>query len=101
MALCSDPGVAPTMVHFCGEGLNMSGYLDFWSLVIIVITFFLFLIALFLKGLTHDLLLEAGVFLVSCKLILMAYKNSVTVRKFKTDLDEIKTLIKSIRAGQT
>ena len=32
---------------------------------------------LFLKGFTHDLLLEAGVFLVSVKLILMSYRSSL------------------------
>ena len=44
---------------------NGSKLLDFWSLVVIVLTLPLFLLALFLKGFTHELLLEAGVFLVS------------------------------------
>ena len=79
----------------------MSDYLDFWSLLIIVITFLLFLTALFLKGFTHDLLLEAGVFLVSFKLIIMAYKNSVNVKHFKTDLDEIRRLLLAMRDDQS
>ena len=79
----------------------MSDYLDFWSLLIIVITFLLFLTALFLKGFTHDLLLEAGVFLVSFKLIIMAYKNSVNVKHFKTDLDEIRRLLLDMRDDQS
>jgi hypothetical protein len=44
------------------------------SMVVIVITFVLFAIAVFEKGLTHDLLLETGIFLVSVKLILMSAK---------------------------
>ena len=46
------------------------------SLVVIAITLVLFAWALFEKGLTHDLLLEAGVFMVSVKLIIMSYKNA-------------------------
>ena len=48
--------------------------MDIASIVVIVITFVLFAIAVFEKGLTHDLLLEAGVFLVSVKLIIMSAK---------------------------
>jgi len=54
----------------------MGKHLDMWSLLIIVTTVILFVTALFAKGCTHDLLLEAGVFLVSVKLILMAHKSS-------------------------
>ena len=35
--------------------------------------------ALFAKGLTHDLFLEGGGFLVSVKLIMMAYENAVAI----------------------
>jgi len=52
---------------------------DTGSIFVIIITFILFTVALFIKGFTHDLLLEAGVFLVSVKLILMSYKNSRTL----------------------
>ena len=45
-----------------------------------MLTLALFVVALFVKGLTHDLLLEAGVFLVSVKLVLMNYKNSLAMR---------------------
>ncbi len=47
----------------------MTRHIDSWSWVVIAITLVLFLVALFLKGLSHDLLLEAGVFLISVKLI--------------------------------
>ena len=64
-------------------------YIDSWSWVVIAITLALFLVGLFLKGLAHDLFLEAGVFLISVKLILMAYKNGVTTEALKSKLDEI------------
>ena len=68
----------------------MSEHFDIASLAVIVITFILFLVALFTKGLTHDLLLEAGVFLISVKLILMAYKNSVSTKALLKQLQEVK-----------
>ncbi len=57
----------------------MNRHIDRGSLIIALITLGLFLAALFTKGLTHDLFLEAGVFLVSVKIIVMAYKSSVAV----------------------
>jgi hypothetical protein len=52
-------------------------HLDLGSIIVILITLALFIVALFVKGFTHDLLLEAGVFLVSVKVIMMAYQNSM------------------------
>jgi hypothetical protein len=43
----------------------------------LAITLALFVVALFEKGFTHDLLLEAAVFLVSAKLVVLSYKASV------------------------
>jgi len=57
----------------------------------------LFIGALFTKGFTHDLLLEAGVFLVSVKLILMAYnskQNQVTIMR---EFEELKALMKEAK----
>lgn len=68
----------------------MSEHFDVGSLIVIAITFVLFILALFTKGFTHDLLLEAGVFLVSIKLILMTYKNSVTTKTLLKELQDIK-----------
>jgi hypothetical protein len=76
------------------EGNTMSEHFDTGSLIIIIITFVLFVAALFVKGFTHDLLLEAGVFLISIKLILMAYKNSVLSKEITKDLQDIKKTIK-------
>jgi predicted tellurium resistance membrane protein TerC len=68
---------------------------DPWALVVIVLSFGLFFLALILKGFTHDLLLEAGVFLVSVKLILMAKKNTETENRVERHLTEIKELLAS------
>lgn len=72
----------------------MGKHFDMGSMIVISVTFILFITALFTKGLTHDLLLETGVFLVSVKLILMAFKNSNNVKIFQTELQEIKELLK-------
>ncbi len=66
---------------------------DPWSIVIIVLTVGLFVLALFLKGFTHDLLLESGVFLVSAKLILMAKRNAETESRLEQHLNQIKELL--------
>jgi hypothetical protein len=71
----------------------MRKYIDLWSMIVIVITFVLFGIALFTKGFTHDVLLEGGVFLVSVKLIMMAFKNASHSRKVEIELSEIKELL--------
>ncbi|MGF1869285.1 hypothetical protein [Photobacterium indicum] len=63
------------------------------SLLVIVITFILFTLALFTTGFTHALFLEAGVFLVSVKLIMMAYHSSVRAEHMEKELKEIKTLL--------
>jgi hypothetical protein len=73
----------------------MRKYFDPTSIVVILITLVLFIAALFYKGFTHDLLLEAGVFLVSVKLILLAYKNSVFINNVNKELNQIKELIKN------
>ncbi len=69
-------------------------HFDLGSILIIITTFVLFVAALIFTGLTHDILLEAGVFLVSAKLIVMAYKASKQSGKIELELQEIKALIK-------
>lgn len=75
---------------------NIRHYFDAGSLLIIVITFALFVAALYFTGFTHDLLLEAGVFLVSVKLILMSYKNKVASDNLHKELAEIRSLIQEM-----
>jgi hypothetical protein len=76
--------------------INIRHYFDAGSLFIIVITFVLFVAALYFTGFTHDLLLEAGVFLVSVKLILMSYKNKVASDNLHKELSEIRSLIQEM-----
>ena len=71
----------------------MSKHSDIGSSIIIAITFSLFAAALLTKGFTHDLLLEAGVFLVSVKLIVMAYKNAMASQKIVKELHAIKKIL--------
>ena len=79
----------------------MRNYFDPASIVVILITLVLFITALFYKGLTHELLLEAGVFLVSVKIILMSYKNSVFINDLKKELRDIKELIKNQKVEES
>lgn len=72
-------------------------HFDIGSLLVIIITFILFTIALYFTGFTHDLLLEAGVFLVSVKLIIMAYKSSVASLRIHEELEEIKSMLHEIQ----
>ena len=71
----------------------MKKHLDLGSIVVILITLVLFIAALFYKGFTHDLLLEAGVFLVSVKVIMMAYQNGAHANEILRELREIKQTI--------
>jgi len=66
---------------------------DPWSVIVIVLTVVLFAAALFAKGFTHDLFIEAGVLLVSIKLILMAQKNARTEQDLERHLLRIEELI--------
>lgn len=63
--------------------------IDTGSLVVMALTLFFFVLALFFKGLTHDILLEAGVFLVSVKLIIVTYKLSVTTKRIEEKSDKL------------
>jgi len=74
----------------------MKQHLDKASGITVIVTLVLFVIALFAKGFTHDLLLEAGVFLVSVKLIIAGYKNEQANRQLLERIDRIDTEIKKI-----
>jgi hypothetical protein len=73
--------------------MQKSEFSDPAAMGVIVLTIGLFAAALMLKGFTHDLLLEGGVFLVSAKLILMAKKNAETELRLERQLREIKCLL--------
>lgn len=69
--------------------------------LVITMTIILFTLALFLKGFTHDLLLEAGVLLVSIKLIMMAYKNSMSHQQLIKLLGKISKELDDIRNNES
>jgi uncharacterized membrane protein len=71
----------------------MMKYFDPGIIIVILITVLLFTVALFAKGFTNALLLEAGVLLVSIKLIMMAYRNSLNYSDLKKELNEIRRLL--------
>ena len=64
--------------------------LDVGSSVVVAITFVLFALALLVKGFTHGLLLEAGIFLVSVKLIFMSYKSNAMKKSMEAKLDALR-----------
>ncbi|HEX8945624.1 MAG TPA: hypothetical protein VF785_20960 [Gemmatimonadaceae bacterium] len=69
--------------------------LDLGTRATIVLTLVLFAAALWVKGLTHDILLEAGVFLVSVKLMLMSHKNGAAMDSIRTELAALRTEIEA------
>ena len=74
----------------------MRTHLDTPTWTILVITLILFGVALFVKGFSHDLLLEGAVFLVSVKLVLITYKTSVRAEILVSRLDNLKTCLDRI-----
>ena len=71
----------------------MSKSSDPWSVVVIVLTVALFVLAIFVKGFTKGLLVECGVLLVSIKLILMAKKTAVIEENLERRLERIEKLL--------
>ena len=67
----------------------MKKHLSMTDMIVIITTAVLFILALFMKGLTKELLLEAGVLLVSIKLILMNHKSSSLNERILKKLDQI------------
>ncbi|MGZ3651197.1 MAG: hypothetical protein ACXVB9_22350 [Bdellovibrionota bacterium] len=63
--------------------------LNLASSLTLVITFVLFVAAAVLHGLSSELLLEAGVFLVSVKLVLSTQKSEIAVEEMRAQLDSI------------
>ena len=72
---------------------NFLRHLDIVSQLVILTTFVLFVLALFIKGLGHGLLLETGVFLISVKLIMMAHKNSILAKDLDDRLDRVEATL--------
>jgi len=68
--------------------------MDRASFIVAAATLALFVAALFVKGFTHDLFLEAGVFLVSVKIIVMTHRNSLANISIQNKLDAILAAMK-------
>jgi hypothetical protein len=66
----------------------------FGNYLVVILTIILFIVSVFVKGFTHELLIEAGVLLVSIKLIMMNYKISSTEQEILKQLNEIKEKLK-------
>ncbi len=81
--------------------LELRKHFDLGSLLIIVVTFILFVSAVFTQGFTHDVLLEAAIFLVSVKLIIMAYKNIDATETLHHKLDDISKKLNAIELHQS
>jgi len=77
----------------------MRRHYDIWSTIVISVTVVLFVTALLLKGFVHDMLLEAGIFLVSVKLILMAHRNHVVAERTEDRLKQIQELLQQAQRG--
>lgn len=75
--------------------------MDIGSIVVSVVTLALFVAALFTKGITHDLFLEAGIFLVSVKIILLSHGNRVNLAKIEEKIDRILAGMENSRHGET
>ena len=73
--------------------IHMPKSSDPWSIVVIILTIAIFILALFVKGFTRGLLVECGLLLVSIKLILMAKKTAVTEENLERRLDRIEKLL--------
>lgn len=72
---------------------------DPWTSVVILLTVGLFSLSLAVKGFTHELFLEAGVFLVSVKLILMGGKNAALEERIERHLSQIQKLLTASATG--
>lgn len=81
--------------------LEIRKHFDSGSLVVIAVTLILFVSAVFTKGFTHDILLEAAVFLVSVKLVIMSYKNIDAIDSLHKKLDEIYKKVNVIESHQS
>jgi len=68
----------------------MKKYVDIGNAAVIAITLILFILALITSGLTKNLLLEAAVFLVSLKIILVNYKLSQSSKEIIEELHNIR-----------
>jgi len=88
------------MVNQLRKMIKLIKHFDYGSLAVIGITLILFMLALVTKGFTRDVLLEAAIFLISVKLVIMAYKRVDATDILHKKLDDIYKAIKRIESHQ-
>ncbi len=76
----------------------MKKLIESGNTIVIVITFVLFIVALLTTGMTKDILLEAGVFLVSVKIIMMSSSNRKSINELKDKLNEIIETLNEVKS---
>lgn len=76
----------------------MKRYLSTGDTVILTITLFLFIIAIFTEGFIHNLSLEAGILLVSIKVIMIGYKIKLSNNVILKELEDIKKTLLEIKS---
>jgi hypothetical protein len=69
--------------------MKITRYMDKGTLTVAAITLILFCVSLAEKGLTHEILADAAVFLVSVKLLLMLYHQAVEDQKTHSDIADL------------
>lgn len=75
----------------------MENKLGIGNMIVISLTIIVFIIALFLKGFTHEILLEVGVLLVSIKLIMITNKISTANQKLLNEMNKIKKVLDELK----
>lgn len=63
------------------------------TIVIILTTLALFTGAVLTKGLTHDIFLEAAVFLVSVKVIFLTFRTNTMTKNIQKQLEGLNSLL--------
>lgn len=71
------------------------------TIAIILTTLALFITAVFTKGLTHDIFLEAAVFLVSVKVIFLTFRTNTMTRNILKQLEDLNSLLLSKKTDKS
>jgi ABC-type transport system involved in cytochrome bd biosynthesis fused ATPase/permease subunit len=79
---------------------QMKKNLDLANTIAIALTFILFAIALFTTGFTKELLLEAGVLLISVKIIAMGAANKNSNKEILKKLKEINEKLQDSKSNE-
>ncbi len=71
------------------------------TIAIILITLALFTGAVLTKGLTHDIFLEAAVFLVSVKVIFLTFRTNTMTKNILKRLEDLNSLLSSKKTDKS